>query len=45
MKTISKWIRIQDKFIALSDDNLPVGYAMFVKPIIRPPERVVERFE
>lgn len=42
MKNITKWIRVQDKFIALSSDNLPVGYAMFVKPIIRPPERLVD---
>lgn len=45
MKNISKWMRINGTFLALTSDNVLVGYLLDVKPIIRPPERVVEQFE
>lgn len=42
MKNISKWMRINGTYMALTDGNVLVGYLLDVKPIIRPPERVVE---
>lgn len=45
MKNITKWARINGTYIALTDDNVMVGFIKDVKPVIRPPERVVDEFE
>lgn len=44
MRKVDKWMRLNGSYIALTSDNVLVGYLQEVKPIIRPPERVVERF-
>ncbi|CAM4099220.1 hypothetical protein PAAL109150_09860 [Paenibacillus alkaliterrae] len=36
MKNITKYIRLNGTYLALTDDNVLVGYLLDVKPIIRP---------
>lgn len=38
MKNIDRYIRLNGIDLALTKDNILVGYAREVKPIIRPPE-------
>lgn len=45
MKNIEKWARINGTYLALTSDNVLVGYLMDVKPVARPPERVVDEFK
>lgn len=40
MRKVDKWVRINNSYVALTDDNVMVGYIKDVKPVIRPPERV-----
>ena len=44
-RNIAKYILINGAYLALTNDNVLIGFAKEVKPVARPPERVVERFE
>lgn len=43
MKNITKYIRINGAFLALTDDNKLVGFVREVKPIARKVEDSIER--
>lgn len=45
MRKVDKWMRLNGSYIALTSDNVLVGYLLDVKPVARPPERVVDQFE
>lgn len=45
MKNISKWMRVNGTFLALTNDNVLVGYLQEVKPVARPPSRPVDEFK
>lgn len=38
MKNISKYIRLNGSYLALTSENVLVGYVVDVKPVARPPE-------
>jgi hypothetical protein len=41
MKNIDKYVRVNGTFLALTSDNVLVGYLIDVKPLIRPPETIL----
>lgn len=45
MKNIAKYIRLNGTYLALTSDNVLVGYLQEVKPVARPPERVIDEFK